>query len=62
MHEAIAADATKSKGDRKVAEAIVASASAKLEALSLINGDTNHYFETFIKPLNPFNLADAFHL
>ena len=59
-HEAIAADATKSEGDRKVANAIVASASAKLEALSLINGDINRYFETFIKPLNPFNVADAF--
>ena len=59
-HEAIAADATKSESDRKVANAIVASASAKLEALSLINGDINRYFETFIKPLNPFNVADAF--
>ena len=59
-NEAIAADATKSESDRKVAQAIVVSASAKLEALSLINGDINRYFQTFIKPLNPFNVADAF--
>ena len=59
-HEAIAADATTSEGDRKVANAIVASASAKLEALSLINSDINRYFETFIKPPDPFNVADAF--
>ena len=59
-NEAIAADATKSESDRKVAQAIVESASAKLEALSLINSDINHYFQTFIKPLNPFNVADAF--
>ena len=59
-NEVIAADATKSESDRKVAQAIVESASAKLEALSLINGDINRYFQTFIKPLNPFNVADAF--
>ena len=38
-NEVIAADATKSADDRKVAQAIVVSASAKLEALSLINRD-----------------------
>ena len=59
-NEVIAADATKSESDRKVAQAIVESACAKLEALSLINSDINHYFQTFIKPLNPFNVADAF--
>ena len=51
-NEAIAADATKSESERKVAQAIVVSASSKLEALSLINGDINRYFQTFIKPLN----------
>ena len=60
VNEAIAADATKSESDRKVAQAIVESASAKLEALLLINNDINHYFQTFIKPLNPFDVADAF--
>ena len=60
VNEAIAADATKSESDRKVARAIVRGASAKLEALSLINSDIGHYFQTFIKPLNPFNVADAF--
>ena len=60
VNEATAADATKSESDRKVARAIVRGASAKIEALSLINSGIDHYFQTFIKPLNPFNVADAF--
>ena len=60
VNEAIAADATKSESDRKVARAILRGANAKLEALALINSDIGHYFQTFIKPLNPFNVADAF--
>ena len=60
MNEAIAADATKSESDRKVARAIVRGASAKIEALSLTNSDIDHYFQTFTKPLNPFNVAGAF--
>ena len=60
VNEAIAADATKVETDRKVAQAIVCNASAKLEALALIDSDVDHYFQTLIKPLNPFNVADAF--
>ena len=60
VNEAIAAGATKSESDRKVARAIVRGASAKIEALSLINSDIDHYFQSFIKPLNPFNVADTF--
>ena len=41
------------RSDRKVARAIFEGASAKLEALALINSDIDHYFQTPIKPLNP---------
>ena len=59
-NEVIAADAIKSESDRKVAQAIVESTSAKLEALSLTNSDINHYFQTFIKPLNPIQCGGCF--
>ena len=59
-NEVIAADASKSESDRKVARAIVEGASAKLEALALINSDIDHYFHTASKPLDPFNVAGAF--
>ena len=60
VYEAIASDATKSDDERKIALAIVGSANAKLEALTVIDSDIDHHFHTFIKPLNPFNVADAF--
>ena len=60
VNEAIAADATKSESDRKVVRAIVRGASANIGALSLINSDIDHYFQTSIKPTNPFNVAGAF--
>ena len=59
-NEASADDATLTDADRKVASAKAASAKAKLEALATIASNPNAYFQTFMQPHNPFNIADAF--
>ena len=59
-NEASAGDATLTDAERKIAGAKAASAKSKLEALSIITRNPNAYFQTFMQPHNPFNIADAF--
>ena len=59
-NEASASDATLTDVERKIAGAKAASANSKLEALSTITRNANAYFQTFMQPHNPFNIADAF--
>ena len=59
-NEAIVSDASKTGEERAIESAKVAIAKAKLDAISTITGNVNAYFQTFMKPHNPFNVADAF--